>query len=105
MWMNAYKDWVAVGTAVTAALAWLLSNGLDVLSVLVALQSGERFAFVRFHTVEFFVIYADMRMLGTIAVLLIALSASERWPSASRITWAALTMCALVTALAAWWRL
>ena len=103
--VDAQRDWVATATAATAVSAWLLSNGLDVVSVLLALQSGEQFVFARFHTAEFFVIYADMRMLGTIAVLLMALSASKRWPSVRRITWAALTICALVTALAAWWRL
>ncbi len=91
--------------AVTAVVAWVLANGLDVLSVLYSVRFGNTFVFARYHPAEYFLIYAGMRFLGTLAVWLLVVSASKRWPYMSRIAWSALTACALVTAIAAWWRL
>jgi hypothetical protein len=92
-------------TAVTSLLAWVLANGLDVLSVLVLVQNGGRAAFARHHPGESFLVYSGLRFLGTMALPLAVLSAVKRWPSASRVAWSALTLCALATAVAAWWRL
>jgi hypothetical protein len=99
------RDWLAWWTAITTLLAWVLANGLDVFSVLILVQSGGRLAFARFRPAESFVIYAGLRVLGTLAVSLGVVSASRRWPSVSRAAWGALTACALATAAAAWWRL
>jgi uncharacterized membrane-anchored protein len=91
--------------AVTATAGWLLANGLDVLAALFAVQYGSTFSFARHHPAEYFLIYAGMRLLGTLAVWLLAASAGKRWKSVSTTVWSALTACALVTAVAAWWRL
>ena len=99
---EARTSWLLAGTAV---IAWLLANGLDVLSVLFVVQFGGMFAFARHRPAEFLVIYAGMRLLGTLAVSLLAAFVGKRWPSASMAVWSALTAGALVTAVAAWWRL
>jgi hypothetical protein len=103
--MNRRETGMLLLLSITAVVAWVLANGLDVLSVLYSVQLGNTFAFTRYHPAEFFLIYAGMRMLGTMAVWLLVVSASKRWPSVSRIAWSALTGCALITAIAAWWRL
>lgn len=86
-------------------MAWVLANGLDVLSVLYVLQFGSVWSFVRYHPAESFLIYAGMRLLGTLCVILLVFWVAKRWPSVFRAAWGALTVCALMTAIAAWWRL
>jgi hypothetical protein len=98
-------DWTVLGTAVTSVLAWVLANGLDLLSITLAIQSGNRFAFGRPRPAEWFVVYAGLRVLLTLAACLMAAYVSKRWSSSSRAVWAVLTALALVTAVAAWWRL
>jgi hypothetical protein len=104
-------DRVSRWTAITALLAWVLANGLDVFSVLWIVQEGGRLALARSDVVylhrpaEFFLIYAGMRFLGTLAVSLGVMSVSKRWPFLWRAAWGALTACALATAAGAWWRL
>jgi hypothetical protein len=85
--------------------AWALANGFDVLSVLVVVRTDGRMAWTRHHPAEWFLVYAGLRFLGTLALALAALSVSRHWPSVSRSTWWALTVCALATVAAAWWRL
>lgn len=87
-----------------AIAAWGLSNGLDVLSVLFAIRLGG-FPLARYHPSEFFLIYAGMRLLGTLAVTLVVALVNKHWSSLSRTVWSALTACALMTAIVAWWRL
>ena len=89
----------------TAVIAWVLANGLDVLSVLFAVRFGNVFPCVRNHPAEYLVIYAGIQLLGTLAVWLMAAAAGRRWSSVSTTVWSALTACALATAIAAWWRL
>ena len=103
--MNRRETGILLWLSITAVAAWVLANGLDVLSVLYSVRLGNTFTLVRTHPAEVFMIYAGMRMLGTMAVWLLVVSVSRRWPSMSRIVWSALTGCALVTAIAAWWRL
>jgi hypothetical protein len=91
--------------AATATGGWLLANGLDVLGVLFAVRYGNAFMFARHHAAAYFLIYAGMRLLGTLAVWLLAASVGKRWSEVSTTVWSALTACALVTAVAAWWRL
>ena len=91
--------------AVTAVVGWVLANGLDVLSVFYSVRFGNTLVLTRYHPAEYFLIYAGMRLLGTLATWLLVVSVSKRWPFMSRIVWSALTACALVTAIAAWWRL
>ena len=86
-------------------MAWILANGLDVLSMLYVLQFGSTWSFARYHPAESFLIYAGMRFLGTLGVLLLAIWVTKHWTSVLRTTWGALTICALVTAIVAWWRL
>ena len=93
------------GVAVTGVVAWVLANGLDVISALLMVRLGGAFAFSRYHRAEFFMIDAGMRLLGTLAVWLLVALVNKHWPSVSRIAWSTLTACALVTATAAWWRL
>jgi hypothetical protein len=83
----------------------MLANGLDVLSVLFAVRFGNTFSFARNHPAEYFVIYAGVRLLGMLAVWLLTACVGKRWPSTSMTVWSALTACALVTSIAAWWRL
>jgi hypothetical protein len=99
---KAWTSWLLAGTAV---IAWLLANGLDVLSVLFVVRFGGIFALARHRPAEFLVIYAGMRLLGTLAVFLLAAFVGKRWPFMSMSVWSALTAGALVTAIAAWWRL
>jgi hypothetical protein len=99
------EDWVSWWTAFTSHVAWILANVLDVYSVLLIVQSGRRLAYAPHHPAESFLIYAGLRALGTLAVSLGALSAGRHWPWSARAVWGALTACASVTAVAAWWRL
>ena len=101
LWAGGGVLWAAA----TSLLAWLLANALDVFSVLVLVQAGGRMAIARHHPAESFLIYAGLRFLGTAALPLVVVSAGRRWPSVSRAAWGALTVCALATAAAAWWRL
>ena len=102
------RQWVAGGSfwvSVTSLLVWGLANALDVFSVLVYVQTGGRMVFARHHPAESFLIYAEVRLLVTLALPLAVVSAGQHWPSVSRTAWSALTVCALVTAVTAWWRL
>ena len=92
----------AVGSSL---LAWTLANLLDVFSVLAMVQAGGRMAWARFRSAEAFLIYGLLRLLLTLVVPLGGASASRRWPWMARAIWGAVTLCALVTAAAAWWRL
>ena len=92
----------AVGSSL---LAWTMANVLDVFSVLAVVQAGGRMVWARHHTAEAFVIYGLLRLLITLAVPLGFASAACRWPRIARSIWGALTLCALVTAAAAWWRM
>ena len=94
-------DW----TIGSSLLAWAMANLLDVFSVLVRVQAGGRMIWARQHPAEGFVIYGLLRLLVVLAIPLGVASASQRWPRAARIAWGALTLCALVTAATAWWRL
>jgi hypothetical protein len=82
-----------------------MANVLDVFSVLAMVRAGGRLAWARYHPAEAFVIYGLLRLLITLALPLGVASTSRRWPWMSRAAWGALTLCALVTAAAAWWRL
>ncbi|MBN1641818.1 MAG: hypothetical protein JXA09_11330 [Anaerolineae bacterium] len=90
--------------AITGSVAWGLANGLDIISMLLAIQMGNRFPRMPFHPAESFLIYAGLRALGTIAVWLAALAVGRRWPTLRGSSWTGLTAFALVTAIAAWWR-
>ena len=105
VWMDRRQALVSSAIAGSAAVAWVLANGLDVLSVLYVLQFGSAWSFVRYHPAESFLIYAGMRLLGTLGVILLVVWVTKRWRSVFRTAWGALTVCALVTAIAAWWRL
>ena len=104
---GAKKQWfLTSGWAVgSSLLAWAMANLLDVFSVLATVQAGGRMAWARYHPAEAFVIYGLLRLLITLAVPLGAASASRRWPWMARAIWGGVTLCALVTAAAAWWRL
>jgi hypothetical protein len=99
------ERWISRWVSATAVVAWVLANGLDVVSMLFAVQFGGLLTFSRYHPAESFLIYAGMRLLGTLAVLLVVIWVSRRWSSMSSTVWSALTAGALVTALVAWWRL
>ena len=103
--MDKQRDWISWWTAVTALVAWVLANGLEIFSVFFSMQLGGQLGFVRYHQAEYFLLYAGMRMLGTLAVCLLVLFVSRRWPGTSKTVWSTLTFCALVTAVFAWWRL
>lgn len=93
---------------VTALLAWLLANGLDILTMLLMARSGLQlllFGGMMLHRpAEFFLLYAGMRLLLTLAVGLLALWADKHWPVAAVVLWNVLTFCSLVTAVLAWLR-
>ena len=101
------REWFrTTGWAVgSSLLAWTMANLLDVFSVLAVVQAGGRMAWARHHPAEVFVIYGFLRLLLTLAVPLGGAFASRRWPWMARSVWGALTLCALVVAAAAWWRL
>ena len=103
--MRGYSKLVAQCTAISAVLAWVLSNGLDVMSVLFFVQTGGRFALRRYRPAEHWLIYVGLRTLATMAVTLFAIHISKKWPGAARASWGALTVCALATAAVAWWRI
>ena len=91
--------------ALTGSAAWILANGLDVLSMLIAIQMGARLPTMPLHPAESFLIYAGFRLLGTIAVWLVVLAVGRRWPALRGSGWSGLTAFALVTAIGAWWRI
>ena len=95
----------AAWTVASSLLAWTMANLLDVFSVLAMVQDGGRMVWARHHPAESIVIYGLLRLLLTLAVSLGVASAARRWPKMARAIWGALTLCALVTAAAAWWRL
>jgi len=104
---SAADPWaLASGWAVgSSLLAWAMANLLDAFSVLAMVQAGGRMVWARNHPAEAVVIYALLRLLITLAVPLGFVSAGRRWPQLARAIWGALTVCALATAAAAWWRL
>jgi drug/metabolite transporter (DMT)-like permease len=102
---EARSNWLSYAMAVTSVLAWALANILDVYTVLVLVQTGGRLALFPHHPAESFLIYAGLRLLLTLAFPLGVLLVSRRWPWTSKVIWNALTAGALVTAVAAWWRL
>ena len=91
--------------AITGSAAWVLANGLDVVSMLIAIQMGSRLPTMPFHPAESFLLYAGLRLLGTIAVWLAVLAIGRRWPALRGSTWSGLTALAQVTAIGAWWRI
>jgi len=91
-------------TAITSLVAWALANGLDVATALFVVQSGFRFAFAHHYPGEVLIIYAGLRLLGTMAVGLMALCVVKRWPQVARLAWGLLTVCAIATAAGAWLR-
>ena len=107
--MDKQKSWIPKLTVITAGVAWALANGLDMLSMLLFVQTGGQLALarqiMRCHPAEFIVLYAGMRLLGTLAVYLLVMFAEKHWPFTSQALWNALTACSLVTAVAAWWRI
>lgn len=103
--MHDHHSRVAQWTAVSAVLAWVLANALDVLSVLFFVQTGGQFAFACYRPAEHWLIYAGLRMLGTLGVTLLAMYTGKRWPGASQASWGALSVCALATAFIAWQRI
>ncbi|MBL7200323.1 MAG: hypothetical protein ISS56_09255 [Anaerolineae bacterium] len=98
-------DWAARWMAITAVIVWVLANGVDVLSALLAVQAGGRLAFAQDHLAEYVIIYTGLRLLGTLALVLLAAFMSRYWPDASGAAWGAMTACAFVTTVLAWWRL
>jgi hypothetical protein len=99
-WFLTYR-WAAV----SSLLAWSMANLLDVLSALAMVRAGRRMVWARYRPAEAFVIYGLLRLLIALAVPLGFASAARRWPRTARAVWGALTLCALATAAAAWWRL
>ncbi len=103
------KKWIAKLTAATAAAAWILANGLDMLSMVLFLQMGGQLAVANLnmgrHPVEFALIYVGLRTLGTLAACLIAVLAEKHSASIAHIFWNALTAGAIVTAITAWLRI
>ena len=103
------KKWIYRLTKMTAVLAWVLANGLDILSTFLFLQLGGQLAFAemtaRHHPIEFTLIYAGMRTLGTLAVCLVVILVEKYWPPKAQLFWSALTAGALITAIAAWIRI
>ena len=92
-------------TVFSSLLAWTMANLLDVFSVWAVVHTGGRLVWARQHPAEGFVIYGLLRLLVALAIPLGVASASRRWPGNARAVWGALTLCALVTAATAWWRL
>jgi hypothetical protein len=103
--MSKQALWMPRLLAASAALTWVLANGMDILSMLSVVQLGGGFAFARYRPAEFLLIYAGLRGLGTIAIVLLILFVAKHWDALRSTAWSALTAFALVTALAAWWRL
>ncbi len=95
---------MSLGTAVVAGIAWGLANGLDILSALLATQHGGRRA-AAFHPAESWLFYAGLRVLATLALYLLIVWVSRQRQSLFGVAWTNLTVCALVTAVIAWWRL
>jgi hypothetical protein len=103
--MSKQALWVSRSLAASAVLTWALANGMDVLSMFYVVQLGGGFRFARFRPAEFLVIYTGLRVLGAIAVALLILFVAKHWPALRSVAWSALTAFALLTAVAAWWRL
>ena len=106
--MRKQRNWITISIIATASVAWVLANGLDMLSMLFVVQSGGQLALVGQlmlrHPTEFFLLYMGMRTLSTLAIYLLVTFGHKHWPSVAHVFWNALTACALVTAVAAWWR-
>jgi hypothetical protein len=106
--MDKKRNWIVPFTTITAVIAWALANGLDVISMSWFVREGGQLILgrqiIRHHPAEFVVLYAGMRMLGTLAVYLSALFIEKHWPSISQTLWGTLTACSLMTAVVAWWR-
>ena len=83
----------------------MLANGLDVFSVLLAVQMGSRPLILTHHAAEYLMIYAGMRLLGALALALLVIWLKRHCPSWSRAIWGGLTVCSVATALFAWLRL
>ncbi len=107
--MHTHKPWLFTILIVIALSAWTLANVLDIISMFLFIQLGYRPFMVGSamsqHPVEFALLYAGLRALGTLAGGLAAMLAEKRWPSGSQLFWNALTVAALLTALFAWLRL
>ena len=107
--MQKERRWMSTLTIITAAIAWLLANGLDVVSMFIFVQLGGRLTLASGtmlrHPVEFVLLYAGIRLLGTLAGCLGAAFAGKHWPAAAQVFWNALTVCAMITAVIAWLRL
>ena len=56
-------------------------------------------------TISDFIQGHGLLLLGALGVLLLVVWVTKHWISVFRTAWGALTVCALVTAIAAWWRL
>jgi hypothetical protein len=97
--------WIPRLLIASAALTWVLANGMDVLSMFLVVQLGGGLAFAHFRPAEFLLIYFGLRVLGAIAIVLLVLFVNKHWPALRSTAWSALTAFALVTALVAWWRL
>ena len=107
--MHTRKHWLFTLLIIVALIAWTLANVLDIISMFLFIQLGYRPFIVGSvmsqHPVEFVLLYAGLRTLGTLAGGLAAMVAEKRWPSGSQLFWNALTIAALLTALFAWLRL
>lgn len=94
---------------VIALVTWTLANGLDIVSMFLFIRLGYRpllsNSLVGLHPVEFVLLYAGLRVLGTIAAGLMALWVEKHWSPKTSAFWAALIVAALLTALFAWLRL
>jgi hypothetical protein len=99
-------EWASRSLVVSAVVTWVLANGVDLLSMLYAVQMGEvTFRNARLGSAEFYLVYAGFRLLGTMAVGLAIGFVSKHWPTVRSTAWSALTAFSLVTAFTAWWRL
>ena len=99
------RNWIALWTAITAMVAWVLASGLDVFSVFLVVQVGNRPLVWAHRAAEYLIVYAVMRLLGALALALLVIWLSKHRSSWSRAIWGGLTACSLATALLAWLRL
>jgi hypothetical protein len=92
--------------AATAAITWVLANGVDLLSMLLLVQGGGVvYPSARLYPAEFFLLYTGFRVLGAIAVVLAVAFVAKHWPALRSSAWSALTAFSFVAALTAWLRL
>jgi hypothetical protein len=103
--MSRQAVWIPRFLAASAVLTWAVANGMDLLSMLSAVQFGGGPAWAPLRPAEFLVIYAGLRLLGAIAIVLLLVFVVKHWPAMRSAAWSALTACAFLTAVAAWWRL